>query len=240
MQRVANELSSTEMAFVLPLTGDAEAEYGLRWFTPEVEVGLCGHATLATTHVLASDGLVDGKVRFSSASGVLVAEVGDGWITLDFPAAELIERPVPDGLSDALGAEIVAVRHTGALGDLMVVLEDEKTVRALEPDAGKLTSRRDRDAKRGYIVTSRADEGAEYDFVSRFFAPAIGIAEDPVTGSAHTALAPYWRVDVGRDRMTGYQASPRGGLVRTEVVGDRVRLTGRAVTVLDGTLKALP
>ena len=240
MQRVAAELTRTEMAFVLPLASDDEAEYGLRWFTPEVEVGLCGHATLATVHVLATERLIGDTARFNSASGILVAEVGDEWITLDFPAAELTERPVPDGLAEALGADVLAVRHTGELGDLMVVLQDEKTVRALEPDAGALTSRRDRDAKRGYIVTAAADEGAEYDFVSRFFAPAIGIPEDPVTGSAHTALAPYWRNTTGRDRMTGFQASPRGGLVRVEIAGDRIRLTGQAVTVLDGTLHATP
>lgn len=242
MQQVAAELTSTEMAFVLPLNADADvdAEYGLRWFTPEVEVGLCGHATLATTHVLASSGLITETVRFDSASGILVAGIGDEWITLDFPAAELTERTVPDGLAEVLGAEVLAVRHTGELGDLLVVVEDEKTVRALDPDLGGLTSRRDRDAKRGYIVTAKADDGAEYDFVSRFFAPAIGIDEDPVTGSAHTALAPYWRSEIGRDRMTGYQASARGGLVRAEIAGDRVRLTGRAVTVLDGTLHPTP
>lgn len=240
MQRVAAELTRTEMAFVLPLTGNDAAEYGLRWFTPEVEVGLCGHATLATVHVLATEGLIGDGVRFDSASGILVAEVGDEWITLDFPVAELTERPVPDGLSEALGADVLEVRHTGELGDLLVVVEDEKTVRALRPDAGALTSRRDRDAKRGYIVTAKADEDAGYDFVSRFFAPAIGIPEDPVTGSAHTALAPYWRKEVGRDAMTGFQASSRGGLVRAEIAGDRVRLTGRAVTVLDGALHATP
>lgn len=239
MRRVAAELKHSETAFAHPLDGDPDADWALRWFTPAVEANLCGHATLATTHVMRSDGLITGPVRFSTKSGVLVASLGeDGTITLDFPRAVLTEVPVPDGLGAALGTSPVTVRATGALGDLLVVLPDEKTVRALTPDFGALSTVSSAAALRGVIVTAEASEPGHYDFVSRFFAPLVGVPEDPVTGSAHTALAPYWVDRLGRDNLTGYQASPRGGLVRTSLAGNRVHLTGTAVTVLDGTFHA--
>jgi PhzF family phenazine biosynthesis protein len=239
MRRVAAEMNLSETAFAHPLPAGAGADWALRWFTPTVETNLCGHATLATAHALHGDGATDGTVRFSSRSGVLVAHAHqDGTITLDFPAAPAAEAPVPDGLVDALGATPEAAYGTGALGDLLVVLADEATVRALTPDVAALAGLADRDGVRGFIVTAAAsDPGRGYDFVSRFFAPAQGIPEDPVTGSAHTALAPYWSARLGRDALTGLQASARTGLVRTAVHGDRVHLTGRAVTVLDGTLQ---
>jgi PhzF family phenazine biosynthesis protein len=238
MRRVAAEMNLSETAFAHRLAGDADADWALRWFTPTVETNLCGHATLATAHALHGDGAADGAVRFSSRSGVLVACTNqDGTITLDFPAAPATEVPVPDGLAEALGATPEAAYGTGALGDLLVVLADEATVRALRPDVAAVDRLSERDGVRGVIATAAAsDPAGGYDFVSRFFAPAQGIPEDPVTGSAHTALAPYWSARLGRDELTGLQASARTGLVRTAVRGDRVHLTGRAVTVLDGTL----
>jgi PhzF family phenazine biosynthesis protein len=233
MQAVAAEMQHAETAFARP-SERADADWDLRWFTPTIEVDLCGHATLATTHALVSDGLVSGKVGFSTRSGVLTAAVDDGWITLDFPVNRPAEAEVPAGLVEALGAEPVSVHSTGELSDVLVVLADEAAVRALAPDLGQVKALNQRDRNRGTIVTAPADSG--YDFVSRFFAPASGIPEDPVCGSAHTALAPYWAERLGRDELVGYQASARGGVVRVATVGDRVQLTGQAVTTLDGQL----
>ncbi|HEU5473479.1 MAG TPA: PhzF family phenazine biosynthesis protein [Actinophytocola sp.] len=239
MQRVAAELNLAETAFAYPTPLDADADWGLRWFTPLAEVDLCGHATLATAHVLGEDTGQSGTVRFSSRSGVLVTHRdADGEIVLDFPRAEVTERDVPDGFAEALGAKPEAVFGTGALRDLLAVLPDEAAVRGLEPDMTALLKQARRDGLRGVIVTAPATSGAEYDYVSRFFAPVVGIPEDPVTGSAHTALAPYWARRLGRDGLVGLQASARTGSVRTSVHGDRVHLAGRAVTVLDGTLLA--
>jgi PhzF family phenazine biosynthesis protein len=237
MRLIAAELKHAETAFARPSEA-ADADWDLRWFTPAVEVQLCGHATLATTHAMAADGLVDGKVRFSTRSGILTAEVApDGAVTLDFPAAPPVAAEPPAGLADALGVEPVAVYRAEGLGDLLSVLPDEKTVRAIAPDLAAVEQITTHDDIRGLIVTAAADDPeAGYDFVSRFFAPAVGIPEDPVTGSAHTALAPYWAARLGRDHLVGFQASARGGLVHVVPDGDRVRLTGRAVTVLDGTL----
>jgi PhzF family phenazine biosynthesis protein len=244
MQRVAAEMNLSETAFAHPLPPAGEADWALRWFTPAVETNLCGHATLATAHALHGDRGTPGTVRFASRSGVLAAHSrDDGTITLDFPAAPPVEAPAPDGLAEALGAEPEGTYTTGALGDLLAVLGDEAAVRALAPDLGAVARIARRDGLRGVIVTAAAaaaDAGAGHDFVSRFFAPADGIPEDPVTGSAHTALAPYWSARLGREALTGLQASARTGLVRTTVRGDRVELTGHAVTVLDGTLHSLP
>jgi PhzF family phenazine biosynthesis protein len=239
MQRIAAELNLPETAFARPLPAGQEADWDLRWFTPTVEARMCGHATLATTHAMAADGLLDGRVRFNSRSGVLVAEVGeDQAVTLDFPAssAETIEAPA--GLTAALGVEPSAVYRTRPLDDLLVVLSDEKAVRSAAPNLAALAEITERDGFRGTILTAEAaDPADQYDFVSRFFAPAQGIPEDPVTGSAHTGLAPYWAKRLGRDSLVGFQASARGGLVHVVPAGDRVYLTGRAVTVLDGELK---
>jgi PhzF family phenazine biosynthesis protein len=242
MQQVAAEMHLSETAFARPLDDDPDADWGLRWFTPEVETNLCGHATLATAHAMHRDRGTPGTVRFMSRSGVLVAHTADdGTITLDFPAATLSETPAPEGLAEALGATPEATYATGALGDRLEVLSDEAAVRALAPDLGAIARIARRDAIRGIIATaSAADPDAGYDFVSRFFAPADGIPEDPVTGSAHTALAPFWAGRLGRRTLTGLQASARGGLVTTRLSGDRVLLTGSAVTVVDGELHAVP
>jgi PhzF family phenazine biosynthesis protein len=235
MRRVAAELSH-ETAFARPLPDGAAADWALRWFTAAAESNVCGHATLATAHALHTDRATPLTVRFASRFGLLIARTRhDGTITLDFPAAFPAEAPAPDGLAQALGAEPGAAYSTGALGDLITVAGNEATVRGLRPDftAARLTRS---NGIRGVIVTAVADRHSGYDFVSRYFAPASGIPEDPVTGSAHTALAPYWSHRLGRDTLTGLQASDRTGLVHTAVHGDRVHLTGHAVTVLDGTL----
>jgi PhzF family phenazine biosynthesis protein len=245
MRQVADELGH-ETAFVHPLPGDADADWAVRWFTSAAESNMCGHATLAAAHALYTDRPtpVTGSltIRFASGVGILTAHIrGDGAITLDFPAAPCTETPMPVGLAEALDTRPAATYRTGALGDLLAVVGDEATVRALSPDFPALARLARRDGIRGFIATAQAvDPASGYDFVSRYFAPANGIAEDLVTGSAHTALAPYWSHRLGRGRLTGQQVSARPGLVGTAVHDDRVHLTGHAVTVLDGTLHHPP
>ncbi|MEU1202663.1 PhzF family phenazine biosynthesis protein [Streptomyces sp. NPDC005813] len=237
LQNVALEVNHAETAFAHRLPEAGEADWALRWFTPATEVAMCGHATLATAHVLHSTGTHRGPVRFATLSGVLVATPQeDGSITLDFPTAPLTPVDVPDGVAEALGAEPLAACDTGPqVGDLVVELADEKTVLGLTPDHKGLS----RHSRRGIIATARAEDASRgYDFVSRCFFPNVGIDEDPVTGSAHTALAPYWSERLGRPDLTGLQASRRSGLVRTGLRGDRTLLTGRAVTVIEGELLA--
>lgn len=230
MQQVAAEMNLAETAFAHPLPAGGDADWALRWFTPALEVNLCGHATLATTHALHTDGLLAGPVRFATRSGVLRARVADDRITLDFPVATVAPIPEPDALADIVGAAVTGVHDTGTLGDLLVEVADEKAVRAADPDLPAIQ----RLPWRGVIVTAAGD--GDHDYVSRFFAPGAGIAEDPVTGSAHTALAPFWSARFGRPELVGLQASRRSGLVHTTVAGDRVLLSGGAVTVLDGDL----
>jgi PhzF family phenazine biosynthesis protein len=231
------EVNHAETAFTHRLPEGGEADWALRWFTPATEVALCGHATLAAAHVLRSTGAHTGPVRFATRSGVLIATpAADGSITLDFPTAPLTPVETPDGVAEALGAEPLSTLDTGPnTGDLLVEVADEKTVRGLAPDHRALA----RYSERGIIATARAEDPTRgYDFVSRCFFPNVGIDEDPVTGSAHTALAPYWSERLGRPVLTGLQASPRSGLVRTELRGDRTLLTGHAVTVIEGELLA--
>ncbi|WP_128803646.1 MULTISPECIES: PhzF family phenazine biosynthesis protein [unclassified Streptomyces] len=235
LQRIALEVNHAETAFAHRLDGGGEADWALRWFTPETEVNMCGHATLATAHVLHATGAHEGAVRFATRSGVLVATPGeDGSITMDFPTAPLTPVEVPAGVAKALGAAPRAACDTGPnVGDLVVELADEKTVRALTPDLRALG----RYSERGIIATARAEDPSRgYDFVSRCFFPNVGIDEDPVTGSAHTALAPFWSERLGSAVLTGLQASPRSGRVRTELRGDRTLLSGRAVTTIEGEL----
>ncbi|MFD9395319.1 PhzF family phenazine biosynthesis protein [Streptomyces sp. NPDC060000] len=237
LQKIALEVNHAETAFAHPLPEGGAADWALRWFTPAAEVDLCGHATLATAHVLHTTGTHLGPVRFATRSGVLVATPAeDGSITLDFPTAPLTEVAIPDGVGEALGAEPLACFDTGPhVGDLLVELADEQTVHALRPDHKALAVH----SRRGIIATARAeDPDLGHDFVSRCFFPNFGIDEDPVTGSAHTALAPYWSERLGRTALTGLQASPRSGRVRTELRGDRTLLTGRAITVIEGELLA--
>lgn len=233
MRGVAAEMNLSETAFAHPLPVGSDADWALRWFTPTTEVDLCGHATLATAHALAGDGSAVGSIRFATRSGVLGAGFdGTGRISLDFPSATVTPAPVPNGLAEALGVPVLATHHTGALNDLLVEVADERAVRAAQPEASLLT----RWPWRGFGVTAQSPAGAGHDFVSRFFCPSVGILEDPVTGSVHTALGPLWAARLGRATLVGLQASRRGGLVHTDVAGPRVRLSGRAVTVLDGAL----
>ncbi|MCF3960833.1 PhzF family phenazine biosynthesis protein [Streptomyces fuscigenes] len=238
LRQVAAEVNLSETAFAHPLPPGGPADWALRWFTPATEVSLCGHATLATAHVLRTSGEAAGLVRFQTRSGVLTAVAGaDGALTLDFPTSALTPTAAPRGTAAALGAEPVSVHGTSDhVGDLLVELADERTVRELAPDLDALV----RLSERGVVVTAAAAPGSDHDYVSRGFFPAVGVPEDPVTGSAHTALAPFWSARLGRADLTGLQASARGGLVRTALRGDRTLLTGTAVTVIDGELLAPP
>jgi PhzF family phenazine biosynthesis protein len=228
MQSVAGEMNLSETAYLVAAGSNT---YSLRWFTPVTEVDLCGHATLASAHALWETGRVDRgtPVRFETRSGILTARLGPDTIELDFPAQPASDAPIPAGLGEALGAEVLATGRNKI--DLLVELADPTTLRGLAPDMRRLAEV----APRGVIVTSTSDD-PNYDFLSRFFAPAAGIDEDPVTGSAHCCLAPFWQTRLQRDRMTGFQASKRGGVVSVCVDGDRVMLGGQAVTVLVGTL----
>jgi PhzF family phenazine biosynthesis protein len=227
MQSVAAELNLSETAF---LRRDADG-FRLRWFTPATEVALCGHATLASAHHLWESGSLPGTVpaRFHTKSGLLTAARRGEWIEMDFPAKPEQQAAASPELARAIGANPA---YLGASQfDCLVELGSEAEVRGLEPDAGLLAGLR----WRGVIVTSRASTPG-YDFVSRFFAPKVGVREDPVTGSAHCVLGPYWKKRTGKDDFIAYQASPRGGVVKVGVRGDRVLLGGQAVTVWRGEL----
>lgn len=227
MRAVARELNLSETAFLRP---ESEA-WGLRWFTPAVEVELCGHATLAAAHVLWEEERVPRSeaLVFHTRSGQLGARREGEWIELDFPAEPVREVPAPAGLADALGVEPTRVGRNRL--DWLVELGSEEEVRDATPDFGRLRGL----GRRGVIVTARSSD-AEYDFLSRYFAPACGIDEDPVTGSAHCALGPYWASRLGKQELCAFQASARGGEVRVRLRGERVGLRGRAVTVLRGEI----
>ncbi len=229
MRRVAREMNLSETAF---LVRRGDGAYDLRWFTPTVEVELCGHATLASAHVLFETGAapVDGILRFHTKSGELRARRAGRTIVLDFPSAPVAEGAPSDGLLEALGVRAVFVGR--ARSDFLVEVETAAEVRAAAPDHRRLGAL----PVRGVIVTAPADEGEEWDVVSRFFAPGSGIDEDPVTGSAHCAIGPHWVERLGRNPITARQASPRGGTIGVTVRGDRVELAGEAVTVMRSEL----
>jgi PhzF family phenazine biosynthesis protein len=236
MQQLAAELNVPMTAFARP---QGDGDWGLRWFTPRIEERLCGHATLATAFVLHGDGLAGDELRFHTLGGVLGARVaGDGTVTLDFPAAAASPRGQVEGLAEALGATPAELLGTGELRDVLAVFEREQDVRALAPRFDALAEVTRREDIRGVTATAPAEPGAAHDFVSRFFSPADGIPEDPVTGSAHCALAPFWTERLGRPALIGVQLSARGGRVGVEMRGDRVQLVGRATTFLAGTLLA--
>jgi len=230
MRNVAREMNLSETAFLIPQNGG----YNLRWLTPAVEVDLCGHATVASAHVLWQDShLPEGKqARFHTRSGLLTADRRGDWIELDFPAKLAAPAEAPPELLPALGVKDAAFVGRNAF-DYLVEVDSEATLRALSPDHSTLRKL----PVRGIIVTARGAT-PEYAFVSRFFAPGSGVYEDPVTGSAHTALGPYWAPKLGKDEFTAFQASARGGVIRVRVVGDRVKLSGQAVTVMTGELLA--
>ena len=238
MQRLAAQLNLSETAFLVA----CEGEYGLRWFTPVAEVDLCGHATLASAHWLWDSGRLgrSDEARFHTKSGLLRATLGDDdMIWLDFPAEPATESVDRDrvalvaealGFSDSETIEVAANRL-----DLIVGLGTEAAVRSAAPNFSRLAEVE----ARGVMITAQAQQAASegIDFVSRYFAPRFGIDEDPVTGSAHCCLAPWWAAVLGRTRLTGYQASSRGGRVEVEIVDDRVRLGGHARTVWVGDLR---
>jgi PhzF family phenazine biosynthesis protein len=227
MQAVAREMNLSETAFLWPLADG----WSLRWLTPTVEVDLCGHATLASAHVLWQHGYAHrgSTLRFHTRSGLLTADEHDGWITLNFPNEAPHEvAPIP-ALTEALG---VTPRWVGRNRmDVIALLDDAATVRTLAPDMAILATIE----TRGVIVTAQGDQDG-VDFVSRFFGPNAGVDEDPVTGSAHCGLAPYWGAILNKSEMVGLQCSARSGFVKTTLVGDRVLLSGQAVTVLKGEL----
>jgi PhzF family phenazine biosynthesis protein len=227
MQKVAREMNLSETAFL----HEQEDGFNLRWFTPSVEVDLCGHATLASAHILWEAGMLtrQQQARFYTRSGLLTAESKGDEVELNFPATPEAPATAPPGLSEALG---LVPKYIGkSKFDYLLEVDSEELVRKLTPDFSLLRTL----PIRGIIVTGSADS-AEYDFVSRFFAPAVGVDEDPVTGSAHCCLGPFWSKRSGKKSFVAYQASQRGGFVRVKVEGDRVCLGGKAVTVLRGEL----
>lgn len=220
MKSVAREMNLSETAFLHPIPGG----FSLRWLTPAVEVKLCGHATLASAHTLWMTGTVppEEPVRFHTLSGWLTCRREGEWIAMDFPAVKGHMTEAPAGLAAALGAEPRSCVRNAM--DLLIEVADEATVRGLSPNFSALALL----PVRGVVVTSRST-AEKYDFVSRFFAPAAGVNEDPVTGSAHCALGPFWQERLGKSDFTAYQASARGGTVKVSVRGDRVILRGQAV-----------
>jgi PhzF family phenazine biosynthesis protein len=227
MQHVAAEMNLSETAFLEPLSDG----HRLRWFTPAAEVDLCGHATLASAHALWETGRLPEQesARFHTRSGLLTCRRDGAWIEMDFPAEPPLPADPPAELVQALGR---APRWVGRNRlDYLVELDDEAAVRGLAPDLDRLRMVE----TRGLIVTARSAE-AGADFVSRFFSPRLGIDEDPATGSAHCGLGPFWGERLGRSKLVGRQLSPRGGVIRVGLAGDRVRLGGQAVTVVRGEL----
>lgn len=228
MKNIAMEMNLSETAFLLP-----EADgWRLRWFTPKKEVRLCGHATLASAHILWQTELLAAgeEARFYTLSGLLTASKNWDWIILNFPARRITSGELPEGLSLALGSPPMV--FTGCNEDrYLIELENEAQVRDLQPDFGLLSKL----PMRALIVTSRAS--APYDFISRYFAPAVGVNEDPVTGSSHTYLTPYWSMKLNKQKMNAYQASARGGELRVQMDGERVLISGQAVTVFKADLE---
>ena len=229
MQAVAAEMNLSETAFV---KRRANSDFSIRWFTPTVEVPLCGHATLASAHILWEQKLVprERPITFHGQEGLLTAHREADWICLDFPALPVEESAAPVGLSDALHRRPVSI-HRNRFGTYLVELDSEKAIRELRPDFGGLRD----SACDACIATARSDSGS-YDFVSRFFAPGMGIDEDPVTGAAHCSLGPYWAERLGKSELVGHQVSKRGGVVRVRVHRDRVDLLGQALTVMRGEM----
>ncbi|HVT44469.1 MAG TPA: PhzF family phenazine biosynthesis protein [Thermoanaerobaculia bacterium] len=227
MQLVAREMNLAETAF-LSRHGD---EFSLRWFTPLAEVDLCGHATLAAAHVLWEEGILEpgAEIRFQTRSGLLIARRRSGYIEMNFPSEPATRADVPPGLAEALGATPLFVGRNRL--DYLVELASPEEVLTVKPDFRALA----RIDVRGFIVTART-VGEDHHFISRYFAPAYGIDEDPVTGSSHCCLGPFWAARLERTEMVGFQASARGGIVHVRLEGERVMLSGHAVTVMRGVI----
>ena len=226
MQQLAFELGFAETAYVLR----TEEGLSLRWFTPLIEVSLCGHATMASAHVLWSIGRAHGPINFHTQSGVLTCERKGRLIYLDLPRIDPVDAPPPIGLFAALGLRPVSVRR--ADGDFLLEVQDEDIVRRAAPDMRNLTQVN----MRGVAITAPS-KNPEFDFVSRFFAPQAGINEDPVTGSAHSRLVPYWAKRLGKTVLFARQASARGGELWCELRGERVTMAGHAALYLEGTIE---
>ncbi len=223
MQLVANEMNLSETAFLFPIEGG----YNLRWFTPAAEVDLCGHATLASAHVLYEDGFFNKSdtIKFNTKSGWLSAVKEGDWITLDFPSIPPKEIPAPAGLSEIFG---VKPNFVGIFSkDTFVELESDELVRSFKPDFSKFTILPNPDL----VITAR-DKSGEATFVSRFFAPSVGIPEDPVTGSIHSTLTPYWAAKLGKMEMIAHQVSERYGVLKVKLEGDRVKIGGQAIITM--------
>lgn len=222
MRALAAEMALSETAFLVRRGGD----FDLRWFTPTTEVNLCGHATLASAHILFQTGIIptDQEIRFHTRSGLLTASFKNGWIELNFPAIACHPSPPNEMVNAALGIDAEETFRTGE--NLLLVYAEEKQVRGLTPDFSSLA----KSEPHGYIVTAPSTS-PEFDFVSRFFAPRIGINEDPVTGSAHSSLGPYWQERLHKDFLSARQVSRRGGVLKVKVSGERVYISGTAVTV---------
>ena len=223
MQNIAREMNLSETAF---LVRQADG-FDLRWFTPAAEVRLCGHATLASAHILWQTGVLapGEQARFHTLSGLLTAVQHADWIEMDFPARPPQPVQAPAGMAEALGVSFAYIGRDA--DDYLVELDSEASVCTLSPDITALKKL----PVRGTIVTARATD-PHFDFVSRFFAPAVGVSEDPVTGSAHCCLTPYWADKLGKKEMNAFQASARGGILRVKLAGERVLLSGQAVTVM--------
>jgi PhzF family phenazine biosynthesis protein len=232
MQAVAAEMNLSETAFAQPPGPDGARK--LQWFTPEVEVPLCGHATLATAHVLLREEGAESPLRFDTLTGILtVTAEDDGWLRMDFPVDPPVPTPPPEGLLEVLGCS-PSTRTLLGLKAWVVPLPSEAEVRRLSPDLSRLGRVKVGSTALGVIVTAPGE--GEVDFVSRFFGPWVGVDEDPVTGMAHTLLTPYWAGELGKTELTALQISRRGGHLKVRMAGGRVHVSGEAVTVVKGTL----
>ena len=232
MQKLALENHLSETAFLVPLPEEADEDFHIRWFTPGTEVPLCGHATLASAWVLFNKlDWKKGQIRFQSKSGPLgVKQTDDGWLELDFPNLASEERPTPSQILEALEGAPTTSLFVPNDTNYLVVLKDETAVKAAQPDIRKLKEL----GNQGVIITAA---GEDCDFVSRYFAPGAGIDEDPVTGSIHSALVPYWAERLGKDHLLAHQVSARGGVLRCELKGDRVAIAGQAAFYMEGSVQ---
>lgn len=227
MQNIAMEMNLSETAFLFP-NGD---QFDLRWFTPKIEVDLCGHATLASAHILWEEKILspDQTAKFQTKTGLLKAEKKGNFIEMDFPVTPILEDENPKGLAKALGTDFIFSGKNRY--DFLVEVDSEETLFNLNPDMNLLREI----PCRGFIVTAISDN-EPFDFVCRFFAPGAGIDEDPVTGSAYCTLGPYWKSKLDQNSFTAFQASKRGGVVKVEVEKERVKIIGQAITVFRGDL----
>lgn len=227
LQAIALEMNLSETAY--PVRRD-DGDWDLRWFTPAAEVDMCGHATLATAHVLSSTGRTEGQIRFHTRSGVLTCEPTADGIVMDFPSMPVAAGVTMDGVAEALGVEVI---DHGVSFDVLAQLASPEAVAAFEPDLAAIATL----DTRAVIITAAGDvDGGDADFISRVFGPRVGVPEDPVTGSAHTILAPWWADRLDRTEFRAHQASQRGGRLGVKLNGDRVELSGQAVTTMTGTL----